>query len=86
MDERYIEAVIKILEAELPDCNVESYTTIKNNGVELNGVRIATADSPIAPILYMNGYYEGYTEEECAIAILEHYEEIKNEENEEVKA
>ena len=79
MDERYIEAVIKILEAELPDCNVESYTTIKNNGVELNGVRIATADSPIAPILYMNGYYEGYTEEECAIAILEHYEEIKNE-------
>lgn len=79
MDERYIEAVIKILEAELPDCNVESYTTIKNNGVELNGVRIATADSPIAPILYMNGYYEGYTEEECAIAILKHYEEIKNE-------
>ena len=46
MDERYIEAVIKILEAELPDCNVESYTTIKNNGVELNGVRIATADTP----------------------------------------
>lgn len=80
MDERYIEAVTKIIEAELPDCNVESCTTIKNNGFELNGVRVATVDSPIAPILYMNGYYEqGYTEEECAVAILEHYEEIKNE-------
>ena len=76
MDERYIEAVTEMIKAELPDCNVESCTTIKNNGFELNGVRVATADSSIAPILYMNGYYEqGYTEEECAVAILEHYEE-----------
>lgn len=80
MDERYIEAVTEMIKAELPECNVESCTTIKNNGFELNGVRVATADSPIAPILYMNGYYEqGYTEEECAIAILERYDEIKNE-------
>lgn len=80
MDERYIEAVTEMIKAELPDCNVESCTTIKNNGFELNGVRVATTDSPIAPILYMNGYYEqGYTEEECAIAILERYDEIKNE-------
>lgn len=80
MDERYIEAVTEMIKAELPDCNVESCTTIKNNGFELNGVRVAIADSPIAPILYMNGYYEqGYTEEECAIAILERYDEIKNE-------
>ena len=32
MDERYIEAVTEIIKAELPDCNVESCTTIKNNG------------------------------------------------------
>lgn len=80
MDERYIETVVGIVREELPECVVESCITTKNNGVELNGIRIHTTNSPIAPVLYMDGYYkQGYTEEKCAVAILEHYEEIKDE-------
>lgn len=68
MDERYIETVVGIVKEELPECVVESCITTKNNGVELNGIRIHTTNSPIAPVLYMDEYYkQGYTEEECAV-------------------
>lgn len=77
MDERYIEAVIEIIKEELPECEVVSDNAIKNNGVHLHGVRIHTADSMIAPMLYMDSYYlQEYTEQECAVAILEQYKEV----------
>lgn len=77
MDERYIEAVIEMIKAELPECEVVSDTAIKNNGVQLHGVRIRTADSMIAPMIYMDGYFaQEYSPEECAVAILEQYKEV----------
>lgn len=77
MDERYVEAVVKIIKEELPECEVVSDIATKNNGVQLHGVRIRTADSMIAPMIYLDSYYaQEYSETECAVAILEQYKEV----------
>ena len=52
-----------IYKPELQDCDVQSCISQKNNGVKLNGVRICKEGSAIAPVFYMDGYYEqGYGE------------------------
>lgn len=81
MDEKYIEAVVGLIQAELPDYQIKSMVQTKNNGVQLHGIQFLRSDSRIAPTLYVDGFYEqGYSEQETAIVLMERFQEIKDEE------
>lgn len=81
MNEKYIYGTLQYVRNNLPELEVESHIAHKNNGVELHGIRIQEKGESIAPILYLEGYYErGYTEQECATALVEQYNKIKENE------
>lgn len=81
MNEKYIDGTLQYVKNYLPELEVESHIAHKNNGVELHGIRIQEKGKSIAPILYLEGYYErGYTEQECAIALVEQYNKIRENE------
>lgn len=62
------------------NCTVNVKDTAKNNGVILSGLTVKSEDSNIAPIIYLNDYYQlyesGYVGLEAIISIiLKVYEE-----------
>ena len=42
------------------NCTVTLIDTIKNNGVVLSGLQIISKNSNVAPVIYLDGYYEIY--------------------------
>ena len=61
------------------------YTTIKNNGRERTGVLIEAPGINISPTIYLEEYYQSYSQgtalDKIVDQILEFYEEIKQEQS-----
>ncbi len=82
--EQFKTQIIKIAEEAIE--NVEQVTvtkTLKNNGVELDGLNIRTEKCNITPTIYLNNYYKEYQDgrefDEVAQSILETYRLNKKE-------
>ncbi len=81
MKKKYIDLTLQYIREDLPDYKVEDSIVNKNNGVQLNSITIRGNNSDISPVFYLNKFYqEGYTEKECAIAIVQQFNEFRKEE------
>ncbi len=52
------------------DCSVQLVTTIKNNGIVLNGITILQDGCNISAIIYLNDHYEAYRNGTATIGII----------------
>lgn len=64
---------------KIMECHLEIKCTVKNNGVVLTGIEFKDSDINIAPIVYMERYYEAFQNGSSMSELIHRlYEEYKN--------
>ncbi len=66
--EKFIEKVVEEMQKVYPDAKLEVKEVNKNNGISLTGLIIRTDDTNMSPTIYLDPYYENYSEGEMDMA------------------
>ena len=69
--QQYVKDNIKdFLPSEFADAEVTLQTVSKNNGKQLHGITIRTGESPVCPNIYLDQFYESYSEQGMDIDVV----------------
>lgn len=58
----FLESVKMSLAATFRGCSIEETTGTKNNGIRLTGLAVRPQDSKVAPVVYIDQFFQEYRE------------------------
>ncbi|WP_026835803.1 DUF5688 family protein [Eubacterium xylanophilum] len=65
--ENFTNCILKNMKQRFKDCDVIDTTTLKNNGIELNGIVFNREGVSISPCIYIDDLYEKYDKGEVSL-------------------